>query len=318
MPEQKTEIYKRFRPKTLKGLVGQDAAINSLTKLVEGNKIPHALLFTGPSGCGKTTIARILRESLNCGDGDFIEMNCADTKGIDTIREISRHSNLRPMHGDTRIWLLDEAGKMTGEAQNAFLKLLEDAPRHCYFMLATTDPQKLIKTIHTRCTQIKLSPLGIPDLRKVIQRVVDKEQMTVTEPVVQEIAEAADGSARKALVILEQVADLEGDEAQILAIQTTTFNKDEAIHLARELVFPEKGWLHVCSILRNLKDEDAEGIRYCVLGYARAILVGSEGKPSNPKWAPRAFKVIDVFSDNFYDSKHAGLAAACYGVIHFK
>jgi DNA polymerase III gamma/tau subunit len=312
------EIYKRYRPKTLKGVLGQDGAVASLEKLM-AKGLPHALLLSGPSGCGKTTLGRIIKEHLKCGEGDYIEVNSADFKGIDMVRDIRRHANLRPMHGETRVWLIDEAHKLTGDAQNAFLKLLEDTPKHVYFLLATTDPQKLIKTIHTRCSEVKLAGLSSAALQRVLRRVIDKEGMTVSEEVVTEIIEASDGSARKALVILEQVGSLEGDEEQIKAIQFTTFNKDAAISLARAL-FSYKGttWQEVSKILRVLVDQDVEGIRYCVLGYARSCLVGKDEKPPNMKFAEKAFKVIDIFSKNFYDSKAAGLAAACWEVVMIK
>jgi DNA polymerase-3 subunit gamma/tau len=311
-----SEFYKSYRPRSLKTVLGQEAAVASLQKLMDANKVPHTILLTGPSGTGKTTIARILKDFLECGDQDFLEVNCADFKGIDMVRDIRRSVNLNPISGLTRVWLIDEAHKLTGDAQNAFLKLLEDTPRHAYFMLATTDPQKLIRTIHTRATQIKLVPL-VPDaLERVVQRVVDKETLAVSSEVVKEIVEAAEGSARKALVILEQISLLEGDAAQISAIQTTTFNKEAAIDLARELLFGNKDWMKVAGILRAIKEEDPEGVRYCILGYARAILVGSaDGKAPNPKFAPKAFKVIDIFSKNFYDSKQPGLAAACYEAV---
>lgn len=302
------EIYKRLRPKTLGGVIGQDGAVASLERMIQKGGLPHAILLTGPSGVGKTTIARILRNTLDCGERDFVEMNCADFKGIDMVRDIRRHSDMMPLHGECRVWLIDEAHKLTSDAQNAFLKLLEDTPKHVYFMLATTDPHKLIKTIHTRCSEVKLSALSQSDLVKVLQRAVGKESLKVSSDVLQEIAEASDGSARKALVILEQVGGLETEKEQLLAIQTTSIDKDAAINLARELIKPNASWPAVAAILKELKD-DPEGIRHLVLSYSRSVMLGGG------KLAPRAFRIIDVFSSNFYDSKHAGLAAACWEVV---
>lgn len=310
------ELYKKHRPKTLKGVVGQDGAVASLQRLLEKGKPPHAWLFTGPSGCGKTTIGRILKESLQCGDADYTEINSADFKGIDMVREVRRAMNLSPISGECRIWLIDEAHKLTNDAQNGLLKMLEDTPSHVYFFLATTDPQKLIKAIHTRCAQVKLVAVAVAELVRLVLRVAEKEKYQVSEDVAGEIAEAADGSVRKALVILEQVGPCASEEEQLKAIQTTTFNKDGAIDLARQLVtnFSVR-WNDVTPILQTLKDEDAEGVRYVVLGYARSCMVGKEGKSPNMNLAGRAFKVIDVFSSNFYDSRQAGLAAACWEVV---
>lgn len=303
-----SELYKTYRPRTLKGIVGQDGAVASLQRFIEKQNIPHCILLTGPSGCGKTTIGRILKTHLDCGDADYLEINSADFKGIDTIREIRRSVNLAPISGSTRIWLIDECHKLTNDAQNALLKMLEDTPRHVYFLLATTDPQKLLKTIHTRGSEVKLKALGVPELKRVLQRVIDKEKLTITESVLDEIADAADGSARKALVILEQVAGLTDEAEQLQAVQATALNKDAAISLARALINPRAQWSEVAPILKELKDEP-EGIRYLVLGYCRSVLLGGG------KLAPRAYMIIDIFSSNFYDSKHAGLAAACWEVV---
>lgn len=309
-----TELYKRYRPKTLKGVLGQDAAVASLQKLVDGNKIPHTLLLTGPSGCGKTTIGRILKEVLECGDADFTEINCADFKGIDMVRDIRRYANLAPMNGACRIWLIDEAHKLTGDAQNAFLKILEDTPAHAYFMLATTDPQKLIKTIHTRATEVKLSAMSVDALERLVRRVVEREQMTLSDGIIGEIAEAAEGSGRKALVILEQVAGLETEAEQLQAIQTTSLNKADAFKLAQALFNwnRQTQWTDIAKLLRLLANEDAEAIRYVVLGYARSCLVGKDEKPPNASACGKAFGIIEIFGRNFYDSKQPGLAAACW------
>lgn len=302
------ELYKRLRPKTLEGIIGQEGAKASLARLMDEDKVPHAILLTGPSGSGKTTIARIIKRRLNCGDPDFYEINSADFKGIDTIREIRRSVNLSPISGDCRVWLIDECHKLTGDAQNALLKLLEDGPDHAYFMLATTDPHKVIKTVLTRCSEVRLSALSPLDIEKVIRRAIGHEQGKLDDDVVEEIVTAADGSARKALVILEQVLPLSGRDAQIQAVQSSSINKEEAIKLARLLISPRSSWDEVATVLRGLND-DPEGVRHLVLAYSRSVLLG--GGPL----AKRAFMLIDIFARNFYDSKAAGLAAACWEAI---
>lgn len=302
------ELYKVYRPKSFKTVIGQAAAVASIQKLVEADKIPHAILLTGPSGVGKTTIARIVASILNCSEMDFIEKNCADLRGIDEVREMRSRMGFSPIGGDARVFLLDEVHKMTGDAQNALLVHLEDTPSHVYFILCTTDPAKVIKAIHTRCSEVKLSAVNQADLIKVINRVVEREELKVSAAVVEAVAEASEGSPRKALVILEQVCLLDGDKEQIEAIQATTFNKDVAYDLAKLIVYNRGAkWPEVAKVLEGMKEVDPESVRYVILGCARASLLKNGGA--------QAFKIIDCFSRNFYDSKQAGLAAACYEVV---
>jgi len=304
-------IYRKYRPKTLKGVVGQDGAIRSIQKLMDRNELPHAILLTGPSGTGKTTIARIIRDHLQCEEADYSEIDCAVAESpIDVVRKLSRAAHLSPMVSPVRVFFLEEVQSLSraGFSQQAFLKMLEEIPAHAYFILATTDAGKLHKAIITRCTEVKLFPLDASSLQRVIRRVIDKEGMKVEDEIVSEIIDASDGSARKALVILEQVGWLETKEEQFKAVQSSSIDKDQAIMIARALFKPGVGWPEVAKILRDCKD-DPEGVRHLILSYARTILL------SGSKLSPRAFRIIDVFSDNFYDSKQAGLAAACYECV---
>ncbi len=301
------ELYKKHRPKNLKRIVGQETAVNILSSMIDNNKVPHSILFTGPSGCGKTTIGRILRKELNCSNLDFQEINCADFRGIDTIRDIRQRMNQAPMDGDCKIWLIDECHMLSTQAQNAFLKILEDTPKHVYFFLATTIPQKLLKTIKTRCTEIQLKEIKSKPLYTLIQYTAKKEKFPITEEVIEEIIDHSEGSARKALVLLNQILDIKGEEEQIESIISSD-SKANAIEIARALIQPRTKWKDMSKILREV-DEDAESLRYMILAYMTSILI------KGGKLAPRAYVVIDTFRDNFYDSKKAGLVAACYEVI---
>jgi len=222
---------------------------------------------------------------------------------VDTIREIARQMHLAPTGGTTRIWLLDEVHQMTKDAQNAALKILEDTPKHVYFILCTTDPQKLIPTIKNRCCQLSVELLKREQLKKLIGRVLKREGEELSEELVEDITEASAGSARKALVILDRILNLpEGDRED--AIKNDPEEK-EVIELCRALIKGEQ-WSRVASLLKAIKTEP-ETVRYAVLGYARACLLGGKNA--------RAALVIDAFADNFYDSKEAGLALACYEII---
>lgn len=299
------ELYRKYRPETFSGLIGQDDAVKMLKDMGKRNVIPHCILFTGPSGCGKTTIARILKSKLNCSDFDFNEMNIADARGIDVVREIRSRMGLAPIGGSVRIWLLDEVARATTDFQNALLKLLEDTLPTVYFFLATTEPQKLLATIKTRATEIKVKALNDKDMEKLLNSIAEKEQFVLSESVRDKITEAAEGSPRKALVLLNQVAGLDNEEDQ-LAVVSAGVASAQSIELCRALMNPKVRWPEVAKIIKLL-EEEPESLRRMVLGYANAVLLNSGNS--------RAYEMITCFERNYFDSGKAGLAASAYELI---
>jgi DNA polymerase III gamma/tau subunit len=298
------ELYLKHRPKAFKTVVGQPDAVRVLHQMVRDERVPHALLLTGPSGCGKTTLARILVSKLDCSAGDFQEINAADFRGIDTVREIRTRMTLSPIHGKCRIWVIDEAHKLSNDAQNALLKALEDTPKHVYFILATTDPAKLIKTILTRCTEVKLREMAMSSLQELIKDIADQEKIKLSDEVTEKIIECSMGSARYALVLLNKIVGL--DESEQLDTIEKAGVQTESIALARALL-NHAPWVEVAKILKTMPDEP-ESTRYLVLGYMSQVILGGG------KMAPRAAEVIERFQFNFYDSKRAGLILACHSV----
>jgi DNA polymerase III gamma/tau subunit len=584
------ELHRRYRPKTFKQVFGQEKAVRQLTGALKGESLAHQLLFTGPSGCGKTSLARILKEKLNCSERDFKEVNCADFRGIDMVRDIRKAVNLRPLGGTSRIWLVDECfhkdtlvdmrhgssriadirsndivhningesrvlsvfhnkialdrivkltfndgttiyttkqhkfltqtgwveaqnldfqhsilcnccyplhkednyednvrnlwakvsqkakretsnllssvwmeaegsfvrdtshlawktwgqwtntistenslgqtgwkrvglengvasedgtlttrqirlpillqsghwkdkiqtshrdrwewtshekryiarcqkdkmsrklrvdrvevyqrgcnessflgvitnqeknqgfaefydleieghpsyfvegipvhncHKMSSDAQAALLKMLEEPPSHVYFFLATTDPQKLIKTIQTRCTEVQTIPMTDDAQQQLIAFVLEKEGKSITDDVRDKIIECAEQSARKALVILQTVLDLESEEEQLTAILRAS-SQNQAIQIARSLMNPRTSWPEMVKVLKSV-DEDPEGIRRLVLAYASNTMLGA-----NAAILQRAYLICVAFSDNFFDTGRAGLVSSCYEVV---
>ena len=303
------ELYRKNRPKKFEDVIGQDDAVETLKRKIETDSIPHAILFHGPYGTGKTTLARIVARQLKCGKFDFIEKNTADYRGIDSIREIRATMNQAPIDGDSRVWLLDEIHKATSDAQNAMLKLLEDPPEHVYFMLATTEPEKLLAGIRQRCLQVKLNPISEDALLEIINNICKKEKIKLSDAVKEKIAEYAGGAAREALQILDKVYQLDGEKKQLKAIEklsTTT----ATIEIARKLMNPKTKWREIAPILKELENEDAENIRWMILGYGKSVLLKSDNA--------RAFRMIEAFRDNFYDSKFSGVVSACYEILQEK
>ena len=307
------ELYKRYRPQHLAHIFGQPRAVAQLQKALKKG-LDHAILLSGPTGTGKTTLMRILRREIKCSDNDYSEINTSDFKGIDTIRDLRRTINLQPFGGETKVVGIDECHKLTNDAQNAILKLLEDPPDHAYFILGTTDPHKLLKALIGRCTEYKLNPIQSECLMDLMRVICKREKFAVSDGLLEDIAEIAEGSARKALVILDAVSKEEGDEAQRRAIQVTSVDKDKAAALAKMLVWPRgEKWIEVAALIRELEDYDAEGVRQLILGFARAALIGPKGggKPSNPG---RGAMAIEIFQEMNIYSGHPGLALACFKI----
>lgn len=299
------ELYKRHRPQKFSDVVGQTQAVRTLNDLGRRKAVPHTLLFHGASGCGKTTLARILRQKLRCGDADFVELNCADFRGIDMVRGLARTMQLAPLQGPCRVWLIDEVHQLTAAGQDAILKLLEDTPPHVYFMLATTDPQKLKRTIRTRCTEIKVVPLKPATMAKLLRATAEAEDAGLADSVVEELVEHADGSARKALVLLHQIIGIDNEADQLAAIAGAD-PKQQGIEIARTLLNRSTTWPTMAAVLRGV-DEDPEGLRHMVQAYAAKVLLGQNNA--------RAVDMLQAFRDNFFDSKRAGLVLACWEVI---
>jgi DNA polymerase III subunit gamma/tau len=300
------ESYKKFRPKSFKAVLGQSAAVSSLESLLAKKKTPHFVLFSGPSGVGKTTLARILADKIECGAADLEEINCASFRGVDTVRDLQRRMSLSPLTGKVRVFIIDEAHQLTKDAQNAFLKILEDTPAHVYFMMATTEPDKLLPTIRTRATHIQLKSITGKDLTGLVTKIAQKQGLKISEEVIEKLILVADGSARKALVLLDQISGVE-DEETALGLLTDDSGKAEIIELCRELLKPKPSYQTVQEILKTVTDEP-ESIRRAVLGYAASIMASNKNK----SMLSRAYIIIDSFRDSYFESGKAGLYASCW------
>lgn len=311
------ELYRKHRPSVFRQVFGQDEAVSILDRLLRQKKLPHVLLFTGPSGVGKTTLCRILKKKLGCSDPDYQEVNCAAIESpMEKVREIEQRMGLSPWGGSCRIWLLDEVQSLsrTTFAQQALLKMLEDTPKHVYFFLATTNPEKVIKTIQTRCTRIDLSPLPPKDLRAMLEQVYKKEGIEeVSDKVLDRIVDVADGSGREALVQLNKALSRETEREQLEAVQRSG-TVQKAFDLVRALLWTHpkpKTWKELASIISGIDDgEDWEGVRRMILSIATKEMLKPGGN------AARAHSIVSGFRDDWYACGKAGLIDACWGVIH--
>jgi len=304
------ELYKQYRPKQFNDIIGQDDVVRVLRAFIKKSKVPHAMLFSGPSGTGKTTAARIMRKKLKCGKRDFYEINAADKNGINDIRSIDSRMRQSPgPDSECKIYLIDEAHRLTPDAQGAMLKMLEDTPYWVYFILCTTDPQRLRKEIHTRCTHIKFKDVRPKDMDSLIEYVLSEEgaQDVFPNDVKDKIVEVADGSPRKALVLLGQVIDLKSEDNMIETLEKSNL-RAQGFDIAQALIYA-KPWKEISKLV-EVVDEEPETVRRIILAYAVKVLLGGG------KFASRSYIIIEAFRENFYDCGKAGLAASCFDVVH--
>jgi DNA polymerase-3 subunit gamma/tau len=301
-------LYRKARPSTLADLIGNEAEIAAVTKLMESAERPHTYLISGPSGCGKTTLARILANMLGSDEFGVHEINTANNRGIDTAREIEEAMQYNVIGNGTKSYIIDECHNITAVAQDALLKPLEDTPKHVYFFLCTTNPEKLKKAIHTRCTHIKMSSVDPEVLYKYMRRLAVKEGINVPKEIVQSIAENCEGSPRQALVLLEKVATMENAEQMAEIVKTGAVEDADTRDLCQALL-KAKSWKPVADILKRMKTDntEAEQIRYAVLGYMNAVLLNSG--------ATRAAACIQEFSEPFYNAGAPLLTLACFNTV---
>lgn len=298
------ELYKKYRPKTFDEVFGSESTVGAIRNAVKEKKVPHAILFSGPVGTGKTTLARILKTKLGTHDCDYREINSASFRGIDMIRDIQSKYRLAPAGKGPRIYVIDEAHKLTDDAQNAALKMLEDTPKHCHFILLTSEPEKLIAGVRSRCSPMPLQLIPDDQLKSLCQRVAKAEKIKLSDKTFNSLVDASMGSARTALVGLELLGNID-EKFRETEMEKVAGRINESIDLCRALInnSGNSGWNQISAILQNMKGEP-ESIRMAVLNYAKSVLL------KNPTL--KAAKIMECFSGNFYNSKMAGLVLACW------
>ena len=215
-------LYRKYRPKTLDDVYGQDVIVKIIKNSILNNQISHAYLFAGPRGTGKTSIAKIFAKIINCenpinckpcgecvsctqkNNSDIIEIDAASNNGVDEIRELRNKVNLLPAYGKYKVYIIDEVHMLTQGAFNALLKTLEEPPAHVIFILATTDPHKVIETILSRCQRLDFKKISTEAIVENLSVIAEKEKINVDKEALIEIAKLADGGMRDSVGMLDQ------------------------------------------------------------------------------------------------------------------
>jgi DNA polymerase-3 subunit gamma/tau len=226
-------IARKWRPQTFADVVGQDHVVRTLKNAIAHQRIAHAYLFVGPRGTGKTSTARIFAKALNCTDGpkvdfslddpavqaiadgshlDVIEIDGASNNGVDQVRELRDTARYAPAQGRFKIYIIDEVHMLTTQAFNALLKTLEEPPAHVKFIFATTDVQKVLPTILSRCQRFDLKPIPPELIVQRLARIAAEEKIAVSPAALECIARLADGGMRDGQSIFEQMISFCGGE----------------------------------------------------------------------------------------------------------
>src|SRR5438045_3168534 len=225
-------IARKYRPQRFRDVVGQEHVTQTLSNAIAQKRIAHAYLFVGPRGTGKTTVARIFAKCLNCTGGpkvdfpdddpkakeiaegrslDVLEIDGASNRGIDEIRELRDTARYAPASSKFKIYIVDEVHMLTKEAFNALLKTLEEPPAHVKFMFATTEPEKVLPTILSRCQRFDLRRIPVALIVKHLAHIAKLEKVKVEEAALYAIARGADGGMRDAESAVDQLISFCGE-----------------------------------------------------------------------------------------------------------
>ncbi len=328
---------RKYRPKTFDDVLGQDHVVRTLRNAIAEKRLAHAYLFVGPRGTGKTSTARILAKALNCTDGpkadfdpdeevceeiaegrslDVLEIDGASNNGVEQVRDLRDSVRFAPARGQFKIYYIDEVHMLSNAAFNALLKTLEEPPPHVKFIFATTEPNKILPTILSRCQRFDLRPIATETIANHLQHIAKEEGIQLDDTAAWAIAKGADGGMRDAQSMLDQLVAFCGDhitEANVLDIFGFT-SREKVADLTLALLGRDTPKSLALIQKESESGRDLGQLLGELIGCLRALLVakldpeaGGEGIPEDlwqalitaaePHPSDRLLACIDVFAE---------------------
>ena len=279
---------RKYRPKTFDEVAGQDAITSTLVNAITNNQLAQALLFTGPRGVGKTSCARILAKMINSSiDNDnqdfaynIFELDAASNNSVDDIRNLTEQVRIPPQLGKYKVYIIDEVHMLSASAFNAFLKTLEEPPKHCIFILATTEKHKIIPTILSRCQIYDFKRITNKDIVNYLIKICNKEKVKFESEALDIIANKADGAMRDALSIFDRILSYNNKEITVKDVSINLNVLDQEIYSNTIDLILENKIPELLLLVDSVISKGFEGINYIsgLSTYCRNLLISKDEK----------------------------------------
>ena len=279
---------RKYRPKTFDEVAGQDAITSTLVNAITNNQLAQALLFTGPRGVGKTSCARILAKMINSSiDNDnqdfaynIFELDAASNNSVDDIRNLTEQVRIPPQLGKYKVYIIDEVHMLSTSAFNAFLKTLEEPPKHCIFILATTEKHKIIPTILSRCQIYDFKRITNKDIVEYLIKICNKEEVNFESEALDIIANKADGAMRDALSIFDRILSYNNKEITVKDVSINLNVLDQEIYSNTIDLILENKIPELLLLIDTVISKGFEGINYIsgLSTYCRNLLISKDEK----------------------------------------
>lgn len=292
-------FHTKYRPVGWGDMVGQEAIVSSIRETIPST---HFYILYGMRGTGKTTVAYLIANALGCEGTGLVKINAASHNKVEHARQIENDCIYLPFEGKVSVYLFDEAHRMTPEAQNALLTVLEEPPEHAYFIFCSTEPNKILATVKDRAANYEFKPVSKRDISVILDKVCQKEDIDLSKEAYKLVVDNSEGIPRRALVMLDQIKGLD-DLEKIKEIILLGSEEEKTIRDLCRLVYKKGNWMEITNTLNKLND-DPERVRRAILGYLSKVLL------NNNQPTPFIVDMMQYFLVPFYDTGKPGLVQA--------